>query len=202
MTKPSRIYAVLANHNPSSLSSKLFAHATDHLERQGAFVDRLDLYKHHADIPFYFPHKPIEEHGIPALQEFPFFHENKERFMEADYLLIVYPIYWYSTPGILKTWIDLITNFAWQHKGGSRAQALHKIKHALVVQSSFQPLWRRRWLDGDLERRQLSKTFDFIGIKQYTFYDIGSVHKLSPDDIEKHATSLVKQCSKQFLQSK
>jgi NAD(P)H dehydrogenase (quinone) len=193
MKSSPRIYAILAHHDPQSLSGQLFTDITQSLEQAGATVDRLHLYERHHDIPCYFPHKKIAHlPDLPTLQEYPFFEENKERFMAADRLLIVYPIYWYSVPGILKNWIDLITNFAWKLRGGSRAQALHKVKHALIVQSAFQPWWRRRLLQGNVERKQLARTFDFIGIPRYSFYEIDSVYSLTETAIEKHKQAVTK----------
>lgn len=195
-----RLYAIFAHHDQYSFNAQIFNAATDALEQNKTFIDRLVLYDRAAEIPFYTPYQLPEVSPLKGLSESAFFHENKERFLAADYLFIVYPIYWYSTPGILKCWLDLITNFAWKYESGPRAKALHKIKHVFVVQTSFQSWWRRRFLDGDLERRQLSKTFDFIGIKRYTFYDIGSVHTLSDQQKKVHLEKVVSQCLKLFHQ--
>lgn len=194
MSKKIRIYAVLAHHDPQSLSATLFNDITNALEQAGATVDRLNLYERYQDIPYYFPHKKLDHQpNLPVLSDFPFFQENKERFMMADRLLIVFPVYWYSVPGILKNWIDLITNFAWKLEGGSRARALHSIQQAFVVQCAFQPWWRRRFVEGYIERKQLSRTFDFIGIPRYSFYDVSSVASLSEHALANHRRAVIKQ---------
>jgi len=116
-----RVYAILAHDKKDSLNCHLFSQTIKYLELKEIEVDPLNLYDYEKDIPFY-------SHDKKNLEKNSFFKENKKRFMLADRLVIVHPIYWYSVPGILKTWMDLITNFAWKYEGKPYAKALHKIK--------------------------------------------------------------------------
>lgn len=191
-----KVYAILANHDKNSLSSRIFYQVTDHLTQQGAQVDILDLYERKDEIPFYVGHKPDQS---PTLHTSAFFHENKERFMAADKLLIVYPVYWYAVPGILKCWFDLITTFAWKFTGKGKAQPLHKIKHALIINSSMEPWWYRRFFTTNPSRRQIAQTFDFIGIPNYHFYEIGSTHKLSQKQTAGHINAIIARSKKFFI---
>lgn len=44
---------------------------------------------------------------------------EQQRLMDHDVIVFLHPIYWYSTPAILKEWQDLVLeyNFAYGHKG-------------------------------------------------------------------------------------
>ena len=196
-----RIYALLAHHDPESFNGQLFSAVTDACEKAAFDVDKLLLYERAQEIPFYTPQKLTKPLGnLQELSSSAFFQENKERFMAADYLFIVYPIYWYSTPGILKSWLDLITNFAWKYESGPYAKPLHKIKGVFVVQTSFQSWWRRYFIDGNLEARQLRKSFDFMGIRRYTFYDRGSIHQITDEQKEKETRTVIDRALRFFKQ--
>ena len=189
-----KILAILAHHNKTSFSARTFYAVVDHLRQQGANVDVLDLYDRYKEIPFYFSQRlHTDEPNLPLLTDFPFFQENKERLIAADRIFIVHPIYWSSVPGILKCWIDLITNFAWKYEGKKGAKPLHKITKAFVVNSSHVALWRRRYLDFNPARRQLEQLFDFIGIKDYDFYEIGNTGLLNQTKETNHIEKIIVQ---------
>ncbi|ADN75896.1 Kef-type potassium/proton antiporter accessory protein, CPA2 family [Ferrimonas balearica DSM 9799] len=44
---------------------------------------------------------------------------EQERLLQHDVIVFLHPLYWYSTPAILKEWMDLVLeyNFAYGHKG-------------------------------------------------------------------------------------
>jgi putative NADPH-quinone reductase len=43
---------------------------------------------------------------------------------EADHVVLLYPTFWYSTPGVLKTWMDVVFSRGWAYgTGGSGALA-------------------------------------------------------------------------------
>ena len=190
-----KIYALFAHPDQKSFNGMLFYNTVNSLVGQGHEVDVLDLYQRMEDIPFYTTTKPDCQ---PTLHTDKFFHENRERLMVADGLFIVYPIFWYSVPGVLKCWIDLITNFAWQYEGGKKARPLHKVKKSLIVNTSMESWWHRRFLTTNPSRRQIALTFDFIGLPHYDFYEIGSVHKLTESQKEKHYQALVQRSKSCF----
>ncbi len=182
-----KIYAILANPDRDSFCSQLFYRTIDTLCSQNYDVDILNLYERMSEIPYYTTTRPDKN---PTLHTNKFFNENKNRFMQAESLFIVYPIFWYSVPGILKTWIDLITNYAWKYEGGKNARALHGIKRALIVNTSMESWWYRRFFTPNPSRRQIELTFDFMGIPDYDFYEIGSVQKLNSNQKENYFKAL------------
>lgn len=184
-----RIYAVLAHPNKESLSGHLFYNTVDHLIKQNVTVDILDLYQQADRIPFYVPPTTIK-HSSDS--RFDFYFENKERFMVADRLFIVYPVYWYATPGILKCWLDLITNYAWRYQKGHCGIPLHHIKKALVINSASMPNWYRWLCTQNSATEMMKQSFKFLGINNYHFYEIGNTKKITPDQVNKHLTKILK----------
>lgn len=185
-----RIYALVAHDKPTSLTKTIFNHALDTLRAESNItVDILDLYERASEIPFYSSDRK-------ALEAIPFYQENKERFMAADRLLIVFPVYWYATPGILKCWFDLINQFAWQFNGKySSALPLHTIKKALVINLTITPRWYNALILGDPARAQVQNTLKFLSIEPL-MYTVDNSTSLDAHGLEKHLKNIVKGCEK------
>ncbi len=184
-----RIYAIFAHPKKDSLNGRIFYDTVNHLRQQGATVDVLDLYDYVADMPFYAPknHETLQD-----IKQHAFFHDNKERFMAADRLFIVYPIYWFAVPGVLKCWLDSITNYAWQFNKGPYALPLHSIKKALVVNSASMSNWFRWLRTRNSGTEMVKESLKFLGIRHYTFYEIGNTPSLTPAKINKHIAKICK----------
>ncbi len=181
-----RIYAILAHPKKDSFSGRMFYAAVKSFQEHGATVDVLDLYDHVDHIPFYIPSIKTATTELDRAK-LDFFNENKERFMAADRLFIVYPVYWYAVPGILKCWLDLITNFAWEYKSGDHyAKPLHKIQRAFVINSASMSTWFRWLRTRNSASEMMKETFKFMGINQFRFYEIGGTSKFSAHDIEEY----------------
>lgn len=177
-----RVYAILAHPNKDSLSGRLFYSTVQHLEKQGAIVDVLDLYEHADRIPLY----------SRSLESNAFFQENKQRFMNADRLFIVYPVYWYAVPGALKCWLDLITNFAWKYDGGRAAKPLHSIKKLLIVNSANMPNWVRWFFTRNSATEMVRESFKWMGVTSCKVHEIGNAHKTTAEQAAAHQTKIIK----------
>jgi putative NADPH-quinone reductase len=187
-----RVLTILANDKKKSLNRFLFDNIVIYLSNNKHNVDTLDLYQRQRDVPFYVQPKSGISITEQNLFDFPFFQEHKERFMAADMLVIITPIYWYSVPGILKSWFDLITNFAWKDQGTlSYPQPLHHITKAVVVATMGMPWWYKVLVTRNVVARQFREIFKFIGIKNYTIYEISNVHKLTEAKAQAHLQKIL-----------
>lgn len=187
-----RIYAVVAHDRKDSLTYHIFNELTALLSKQdNVTVDILDLYDHAQEIPFY-------THDKTALAANDFYQKNKERFMAADRLLLVFPVYWYSTPGIMKCWIDLITSYAYKYTGKRYAEPLHSIKKVLIINSTMAPWWQNIFIFHNHVNQQLKSTFAFMGIKNITSYTISSVYKKNNDSIQQDLAQ-IKAAANKFI---
>lgn len=188
-----RIYAILASDRANSIPERLINKAIDVLKQEGHQIDFLDLYSRYKEIPFYFsPKKNVSDSIYPSLNDFPFFEENKKRFMEADRILLSYPIYWYSPPGIMKCWLDLITNFAWKYEGHSHAQPLHNIKKTLALTTSHSSTWYLKYILLNCPFTSIKQTFRWMGIPKNYIYNVGNTQGIKEDKIKKHLENVEK----------
>jgi putative NADPH-quinone reductase len=183
-----QILALVAHDKSTSLTKKIFHHAINIIEKNPhCTVDILDLYERAAEIPFYISDRA-------QLEAHPFYQENKERFMKADRLLIVFPTYWYSTPGILKCWFDLINQFAWKFQGTYQsALPLHSIKKAVSINLTITPVWYNWLFLGDPARKQVQLTLKFLAIEPL-MHTVGNSTSLKAAQLEKQLQCIEKLC--------
>lgn len=184
-----RIYAIIAHPKKVGINRTLFNAAVNHLKEQGVTVDILDLYDRDQDVPFYHPPKEMIR---GADKRFDFFYENKERFMAADRLFIVYPMYWYAVPGILKCWLDLVTNYAWKAQSSMQALRLCKIQKTLVINTASMPNWYRWFCTRNSATEMMKQSLKFMGLKPYHFYEVGNAEKQTEKDMAQHIRKVLK----------
>jgi len=202
-----RVLAVLAHPRKDSLSGRIFYNTVDHLKTQiingvNVQVDVLDLYDRKyiqkQEIPFYEPTGSSGSNSSDGwdeqsgLAKYPFYQETKELFMSADRIFIVYPIYWYAVPGILKCWLDLVTNYAWKFDKGPYGIPLHKIKKALVVNSASMSNLFRWFRTGNSGSEMIKESLKFFGIRDYSFYEIGNTGKLTSAKVDAHIQKIIR----------
>ena len=107
--KPKKILILFAH--PSLHRSEI----NRHLKRQSERVDSVTMVDLYAEYPDY--HIDIDR--------------EQKRLVEHDVIVFMFPLYWYSTPSILKEWQDLVLEygFAYGHDG----TALHGKKFLSVI---------------------------------------------------------------------
>ncbi len=184
-----RILAVLAHPRSDATVSTMFYRAVAELQAHGAQVDVLDLYAHADNIPFLVPHAPEQ----PA--DTSFHAHNKALIMAADRLLIAYPVWWYAVPGIMKAWLDLITGYAWQFKGGNHAQARHKITKTLVVNTADMSWWYRLFGTRNSATEMVKESCKFLSIPGFKAYEINSARSITEPQRAQHHERIKRLCS-------
>ena len=183
-----KLYAIFANDKVTGTTHKLFDQAIQSFQRQGYEIDQLNLYDREKEIPFF-------RHDRTHMENNSFYIENQERFMQADALLIVFPLFWYSVPGILKTWLDMINAWAYKYESGMYAHPLHNIKKVFIIYAAMQD---QQHLEKTLHHpveQQLAETCRFIGIPHIYTYIVDKVTKLQPDELEQHLNKIDKFCT-------
>lgn len=183
--KNMNVYAIFANDNTSGMSQALFTTAVDTLKNSGRNVDILNLYDRASEMPFF-------KHDRAYLESFPWYMENQQRFLKADTLLIVFPVYWYSVPAILKNWLDLLHGWSYQYESGQYAKATHNVKKVIIFYCCAQPQPQ----DGSMSmvEQQLLETFKFIGIDDVQMHGVDNVYGLIPEKAAEHFDTVKKIC--------
>ncbi|MEI5678764.1 NAD(P)H-dependent oxidoreductase [Mesorhizobium sp. CGMCC 1.15528] len=122
---------VVAHPDPKSLTHSVVAHVAEGLSLSGpgnsfeiadlsaeAFDPRFSA----TDIAVHLRQTPISA-DIAAEQA---------RIDRADALVLVYPVYWWSMPGLLKGWIDRVFTNGWAYDEGPDTKPAKKLRHLKV----------------------------------------------------------------------
>lgn len=183
---PLKVLMVVAHDIKQSLTYSLYDAISEYLATKNNIeLLNLDLYDHAKEIPFYI-------HDMQQLEASSFFQKNKELILQADRIILFFPVYWYSTPAIVKAWIDLITRYAWNYKNGECAQPLHHITKVLSISSSIAKHPWYKFLYEHPVQKQITDTFKFMGIKTIKPYMIYDVYAMTPKIYASHVETIKK----------
>ncbi|GAA2910163.1 NAD(P)H-dependent oxidoreductase [Enterococcus pseudoavium] len=110
---------------------------------------------------------------------------------ETTQLVLIFPIWWYSSPASLKGFLDkvLLNEFAF-FDGGNGIQPLLSVDSVVVFTTSDQPTEQ---LDQHCTRsykHQLTTTLEDIGMRNISWYHLGSVKHLSANERQAHLDSV------------
>lgn len=109
---------------------------------------------------------------------------------DTTQLVILFPIWWYSSPASLKGFLDkvLLNEFAF-FDGGTGIQPLLSIESVVVFTTSEQPT-------EELERRctrsykhQLTTTLEDIGLRNISWYHLGAIKQIPQEERENYLAS-------------
>ncbi|RDJ20063.1 flavodoxin family protein [Bosea caraganae] len=122
---------VVAHPDPRSLSHSVTAHLAEGIALSGPgnsaeiadlTAEGFDPRFTTADIAAHLREAPVSA-DIAAEQA---------RIDRADALVLVYPVYWWSMPGLLKGWIDRVFTNGWAYEEGPDAKLEKKLRHLRV----------------------------------------------------------------------
>ena len=120
---------VVAHHDPQSLTHSLAAQVAAGLSASGHMFEIADLAAEGFD-PRYNAadqrvHRTRAEPPADVAAE-------QARIDRADALVLVFPIYWWSLPGLLKGWIDRVFVNGWAIDYGPDTPVVKKLRHLQV----------------------------------------------------------------------
>ena len=102
---------VLAHPRRDSLTGTVADIFTSVLEENGHQVEMADLIREDFDPVMFEPDEP--DWNRPDKQYSPAVQEEMERVERNDATIMIFPVYWWSVPAILKGWIDRVWNLGW-----------------------------------------------------------------------------------------
>ncbi|NYI06361.1 NAD(P)H oxidoreductase [Allostreptomyces psammosilenae] len=111
--RPRTALLVLAHPRRDSLTGQVADRARRRLEADGHTVDLLDLYAEGFD-----PRLPPEDEpdwGDRDKRYTPEVHAHMRRIDAADTIVVVFPVWWYAPPAIVKGWIDRVWNYGFAY---------------------------------------------------------------------------------------
>ena len=136
---------------------------------------------------------PVEVRDMYAL--YPDFHVDvaaEQAACEAtDRIVLQFPMYWYSSPALLKQWQDDVLTYGWAY--GSTGKALHGKEIALAVSPGAPASSYDHSGDAHYELHELLRPFqamsNMVGTRFVTPFITAGTLTLSDEDLEKQAES-------------
>ncbi|MED1794168.1 NAD(P)H-dependent oxidoreductase [Brevibacillus nitrificans] len=108
---------LFAHEGESSFCHSILSHVTQSLEKQNIEYKLRDLYKMNFQPVFRSEDMKLVENGAAS----PDILEEQTIISESDLLVMIYPVWWWSTPAILKGYIDRVFTdgfaFHYEEKG-------------------------------------------------------------------------------------
>jgi len=146
-----RVLVVHAHPVASSFNASLFRISVDRLVKHGHQVDAIDLYADGFD-PVMSEAERLNYHDLEANRE-PV-ETYVDRLLMAEALVLVYPVWNYGFPAILKGWFDrvFLPGVSFGLVNGKVRPTLHNIGKIIVV-TSYGGSRFRAWLMGDPPRK-------------------------------------------------
>ncbi|MEV7371849.1 NAD(P)H oxidoreductase [Streptomyces sp. NPDC090301] len=108
---------VLAHPRTDSLTAQVAARLHARIEDEGGTVDVLDLYAEGFDPALRPEDEPDWENREKVYS--PEVRAHMDRVLAADDIVVVFPVWWFTPPAILKGWIDRVWNYGFAY-GRSR----------------------------------------------------------------------------------
>ncbi|WP_445505534.1 NAD(P)H-dependent oxidoreductase [Niallia sp. 03091] len=114
--------------------------------------------------------------------------------LEHDRIVFQFPFYWYSTPPLLKKWLDDILTFGWAY--GTGGDKLKGKEFVLAIsaggaQKSYQAGGYNNYTISELTR-PLQQTANLIGMEFLSAFILYKAVVVSEQELEKSAEDLVK----------
>ncbi|MER5216604.1 NAD(P)H oxidoreductase [Streptomyces sp. NPDC002838] len=160
---------VLAHPRSDSLTAQVAGHLRVRIKEAGGTVDVLDLYAEDFDPRL----TPVDEPDWEDREKrySPEVHAHMSRIAAADDILVVFPVWWFAPPAVVKGWIDRVWNYGFAY-GRSKPRLAGK---------------RMLWLglaggpDSDYAKAGLDAAMDIqlrVGVSEFCGIADSSVHLL------------------------
>lgn len=160
---------VVAHPDPNSLTHAVAARLAEGVSLAGHSAEIADLMTEGFD-----PRFTATDHAVHLKQAAPSADVLAEqaRIDRADALVLVYPVYWWSMPGLLKGWIDRVFSNGWAYDeipGGKLEKRLgHLPVHLVGLGGASRRTYDRHGYSGAMKAQIDHGIFDFCGARVVT----------------------------------
>lgn len=156
---------VTAHPRTDSLTAQVATRARARLEATGHTVDLLDLYAedfdprlHPADEPDWENRDKTYSAEVQA---------HMRRITDADEIVLVFPIWWFGPPAILKGWIDRVWNYGFAYGRSKPRLAGKRLLWLALAGASAEEIEGDGW-DAWMENQLVAGISKFCGIDDAT----------------------------------
>ncbi|MFA5420599.1 MAG: NAD(P)H-dependent oxidoreductase [Patescibacteria group bacterium] len=165
-----KVLVILGHPNKDSFNSFLANSLVDGLVKKNNEVKRINLGDLNFDLNLKKGYKEIQELEGDLKK-------SQEDILWADYLIFVFPIWWYNIPAILKGFIDrvFLPGFAFKYTNSMPKKLLKGKKSAIICTSGDSSI--AYFFIGNSAAKNLSSSLAFCGIKNIKTQLFGLVEK-------------------------
>lgn len=162
---------VVTHPDPKSLSHGVAAHLAEAvaLSGSGNSVEIADLAAEGFDPRFTARDIAVHLREAPPSADVA---AEQARIDRADALALVYPVYWWSMPGLLKGWIDRVFANGWAYDYSPSAGVVKKLRHLPVhlvaLGGADQRTYARHGYFGAMKTQIDHGIFDYCGARVVT----------------------------------
>jgi len=155
---------VVANPDPDSLTQQLAAELTAAVSARGVGTELADLCREGFDPRWTMADRLAYQGRGPAPPDVV---AEQRRLERATDLVLVFPVYWWSMPAVLKGWIDRVFISGWAFDvtdGGEIVPALQTLRtHAIAIAGSDAGVYHRHGYEHALRTQLEHGVLDFCG---------------------------------------
>ncbi len=115
--------------------------------------------------------------------------KEKKLLLAHDIIIWQHPLYWYSSPALLKQWLDLVLEHGWAYGKNGTALAGKKVFSVLTSGGTS-----RAYKDGGLNRypiqeylKPFAQTASLCGMNYWPPFWIPGVHEIEKEKIEQYS---------------
>lgn len=162
---------VIAHPDPKSLSHSVAAHVAEgvSLSDQGNTFEIADLTAEAFDPRFTAADLAVHRREAPPAAAVA---AEQARIDRADALVLVYPVYWWSMPGLLKGWIDRVFANGWAFDFSPDAKLVKKLGdlqvHLVAIAGSDARTYARHGYGGAMKMQIDHGIFNYCGASVMT----------------------------------
>ena len=160
-----RALLVLAHPRGDSLTGLSGERARRRLAHDGYAVDVLDLHAEGFD-PRMDPADEPDWHD-PGKRYTDEVHAHMDRLAAADAVVVVFPVWWFDVPAILKGWVDRVWNHGFAYGPEPTALAAKRVLW-LGLAGGSRHSYAEQGLDAMIDRHLRVGISEFCGIKDVT----------------------------------
>ena len=160
---------VVAHPDPKSLTHGVAAHLAEGVASSGSSFETADLAAEGFDPRFTAADLAVHRREVPAPADVA---AEQARIDRADALVLVYPVYWWSMPGLLKGWIDRVFANGWAYDYSPETGVVKKLRglrvHLVAIGGADLRTYARHGYFGAMKTQIDHGIFDYCGARVVT----------------------------------
>jgi NAD(P)H dehydrogenase (quinone) len=156
-----KILLVVAHPRASSLTASAAAAFAEAASANGHVVEMADLMAEGFDPVLREPDEP--DWDDPAKVYSPEVRAEMARIGRNEATVMIFPVWWWSVPALLKGWIDRVWNYGWAYSG---ADYPHRKVWMIGIAGSGLPTYVKRGYDKAMTIQLETGVLDYCGIPE------------------------------------